>query len=98
MCDSQPIDECENDDIFIPVVHLGQLTLEVVNVRLETIEGSHLDGREAVVVLLELLKGEKYCERNNLKDPKSCGSIVVEESRTNQKLLPLNWKGKASTI
>ena len=57
MCDSQPIDECENDDIFIPVVHLGQLTLEVAIVCIEAVGGSHLDKTEVLIVLLELLVG-----------------------------------------
>jgi len=55
--DSQPADECESGDIFTVVVHLGQLTLEVADVRFETVGGSHLDGKKVVIVLLELLTG-----------------------------------------
>jgi len=53
--DLRPADECESDNIFAAVVHLGQLTLEVADIRLETVRGSHFDGKEVVVVLLELL-------------------------------------------
>ena len=37
--DSQLVDECESGDIFITVMHFGQLTLEEAYVRLETVEG-----------------------------------------------------------
>ena len=53
--DSQLADECESGDIFAAVMHLGQLTVEVDDVRLETVGGSHLDEKEVMVVLLELL-------------------------------------------
>ena len=52
--DSQPADKCESNDIFVVVVHFGQLILEEANVRLETVGGSHLDEKEVVIVLLEL--------------------------------------------
>ena len=55
--DLQHADECENKDILAIVVYFGQLTLKVANVHLETVRGSHHDGEEEVVVLLELLKG-----------------------------------------
>ena len=55
--DSQPVDECESDDIFAAVVHFGQLTLKMANIRLETVGRSHLDGKEAVIILLEHLEG-----------------------------------------
>jgi len=38
----QPADECEFRDIFIAVGHLGELTLEVFDVRLEAVTGSYL--------------------------------------------------------
>ena len=57
MGDSQPADEYESIDIFAAVVQFGQLTLEEADVRLETVEGSHLDVKEVVIVLLELLAG-----------------------------------------
>jgi len=38
------------------------LTLEVADVRLETVEESHLDGKEVMVVLLELLAGGELRE------------------------------------
>ena len=38
-------------------MHFGQLTLEEADVCLEIVRGSHLDRKEVVVVLLELLKG-----------------------------------------
>ena len=53
--DLRPANECESGNIFTAVVHLGQLTLEVADIRLETVRGSHFDGKEVVVVLLELL-------------------------------------------
>jgi len=37
--DSQLADEYESGDIFIAVMHFGQLTLEEAYVRLETVEG-----------------------------------------------------------
>ena len=57
MSDSQSADECESDDIFTAVVHFVQLTLELADVRLETVRGSHLDEKEVVVILLELRAG-----------------------------------------
>ena len=36
-------------------MYRSYLTLEVANVHLKTIEGSHLDGKKVVVILLELL-------------------------------------------
>jgi len=55
--DLQSADECESDDIFVVVVHLGLLTLKVTDVCLGTVEESHLDGKKVVVILLELLAG-----------------------------------------
>jgi len=55
--DSQPADKYESGDIFVAIVHFGQLALEEVDVRLETVVGSHLDGKEVVVVLLECQAG-----------------------------------------
>ena len=55
--DSQPADECESGDIFVAVVHFDQLTLEEADVHLETVGKSHLDEKEVVIVLLELLVG-----------------------------------------
>ena len=51
--DSQPDDESESGDIFDAVDHLGQLTLKVADVCLETVRMPHLDGKKVVVVLLE---------------------------------------------
>ena len=57
MSDSQPVDECESGNIFNAVVYFDRLTLKEVDVRLETAGESHLDGKEVVIVLLELLTG-----------------------------------------
>ena len=43
--------------MFTAVVNFGQLTLEEVDLCFETIRGSHLDRKEVVIVLLELLLG-----------------------------------------
>jgi len=53
----QPADKCESKNILVAVVYFAQLTMEIVNVRLETVGGSHLDREDVVVVLLELLAG-----------------------------------------
>ena len=58
MSDSQPVDECESGNIFNAVVYFDRLTLKEVDVRLETAGESHLDGKEVVIVLLELLTGK----------------------------------------
>ena len=48
----QFIDECEFRDIFTATGNLGELVLEVADVRLEAVSLSHFDGEEVVVILL----------------------------------------------
>ena len=50
-------DNCESGDIFVVVMHFGQLTLKETDIRLETVRESHHDGKEMLDVLLELLTG-----------------------------------------
>jgi len=51
----QLADECERRDIFTTVGHLGELVLEVADVRLEVVTEFYFDSEEVVVVLLVLL-------------------------------------------
>ena len=51
----QPADECESGCVLAAIVNFGQLILKIVDIRLETVGGSHLDGEEVMVILLELL-------------------------------------------
>ena len=53
----QPIDEHKHRGIFIAVGHLGDLILEVVDIRLETVTGSHFNSEGVVVLLLVLSAG-----------------------------------------
>jgi len=59
----QPANERERRDIFIAVGHLGELVLEVADVRLENVTGSHFDSEE-VVVLLSFLAGSVLGEEH----------------------------------
>ena len=53
----QPADECEIGCVLAAIVNFGQLILKIVDIRLETVGGSHLDGEEVMVILLEFLTG-----------------------------------------
>ena len=63
MSDLQPTDECEGGSVFPAIVYFGQLILKVSNVRLKTVGGSHLNGEEVMVPLLELLTGRVLSKR-----------------------------------
>jgi len=51
----QPADECECRDIFTAIWDLGQLALEVADVRFEAVALPHLDGEKMMVVPLSFL-------------------------------------------
>jgi len=48
----QPADECECRDVLITVRDLGQLVLEVADIRFDVVALPHLDGEKVVVVPL----------------------------------------------
>ena len=50
----QSVDECECLYIFIAVENLGELILEVADVRLAGVNLTHFDNEEVVVILLGL--------------------------------------------
>jgi len=52
--DLQPADECDCKDVLTAVGDLGQLALEVANVRFKVVTLPHLDGEKVVVVPLSL--------------------------------------------
>ena len=54
MRELQSTDERECRDIFTVVENLGELVLEVINVRLEAVILSHFDREEVAVILLGL--------------------------------------------
>jgi len=56
--DSHLANECMSGDIFAAVVYFGLLALEEANVHLETVGGSHINEKEVMVILLELLVRE----------------------------------------
>jgi len=50
-------DERKCRDVFTAVGNLGELVMEVADVRLEAVTLSHFDGEEVVVILLGLPAG-----------------------------------------
>ena len=57
MEDLQPTDECSGSHIVIAVIHQGHLAFEITDVMFEVLSGLHLDRKEMIIVLLELLLG-----------------------------------------
>ena len=49
-------------------MYFGQLILKVANIRLETVGGPHLNGKEVMVALLEFLTERVLSEKNEAVD------------------------------
>ena len=60
----QPADECECGYLLTTVRDFVQLTLEEVDVGLEAVSGSHLDGKEVMAISLGFLARGVLCEED----------------------------------
>ena len=55
--DLQPTDECRSSHAIIVVIHQGYLPLEITDIVFKALSGLHLDRKEVIIVLLQLLLG-----------------------------------------
>ena len=61
--DPQFVVEYKNGCAFTVVLYFGQLILEVADVCFETVGGPLFDGKEVMIVLLEILTGGVLSEK-----------------------------------